>query len=128
MADLQHQAMLFSQGRQRIGLGQRGRDRLFHQHMLPRPQRSTCQFEMRFGGCCHHHGVAGLEQIRETHRHRTGLFGHMGGTDGVKIIHPHQPRPLGLRYLQGVKTAEMSGSGNPDAQDRHGELLVLRGR
>ena len=73
VADLQHQSPLRRQRGQLIGLGQRGGDRLLHQHVLARPQRLGRQRVVRLGRCGDHQRVTGGEQRRKVERRRTGF-------------------------------------------------------
>jgi len=116
VAHLQHQPSLRGKRGKFVGLIQRSRDRLFHQHMLAGAQRCNRKRMMRLGRDRDDQRIAGPQQCRKIEVRRAGFPAHRLGALRIRIMHAHQLGALGFRYLERVITAEMAGSGDADAK------------
>ena len=114
--DLQHAVAGGGQGGEVVGLGQRGGDRLFHQHVLAGPQRGGGQGVVRLGRGGDDQRVAGLQQGGKVQVGGAGLPADGAGALGVEVVHADQAGARRRRGLQRVVAAEMAGAGDADAE------------
>ena len=117
MADLKHPAGLGRERGERVGLGERRRNRLLDQHVPARAQRRFGEREMRLGRGGDDDRVAFREQrrpvaqaaapvSRASAEARAALGSSIGGEPGARRG----------RDLQRVKAPEMPCPGQPDPQ------------
>ena len=125
MADLQHKLPFARDGVQLVGLGQRGGDRLFHQHVLAGTQRRHSQRVVRVGRRGDDQRVAGIQQVGQRQLRRAGLPADRLGALHVRVVDADQRGAIRRGHLQRVKAAEMAGPGNADTQARTGHRLIL---
>jgi hypothetical protein len=85
---LQHQPAGPCDRRQLVRLGQRGGDRLLHQHVQPGPQRRQPEPVMRLRRGRDHRRVAGRQQRVERQRARSHLRRHRRGPRKVRVEDP----------------------------------------
>ena len=116
VADLQHAVVGGGQGGEVVRLGQGGGDRLFHQHVLARPQGGRSEGVVCLGGGGDDQGVAGSQEGGKVEVGGAGFPADRAGALGVDVVDAGERGPPRGRGLQRVIAAEMAGTGNADSE------------
>ena len=106
-------------GDEGIGLGDRGREWLLHQHRHAAPECPKAHRRVRRRGDRDGHGLdPGQQRVEVAEGGHPQLPGHLGGTRLVGVVHPDQLGVLEHRQVTGMVPAERPDADHADRQAR----------